>query len=163
MRDIWIRQARTEDADAITALNTTAFGTPDEARIVEALATDGDSLYSLVAHDDRDIVGHIQFFRIRVDGADVAAGLGPMCVAPGRQRCGIGSGLIRFGLSLMQGAGRDPVFVLGHPDYYPRFGFSAASAAAFRAPWSGPAFMALRTREDGLQGGELTYPRAFGA
>jgi len=121
MSQLWISQARDEDAEAIKALNGAAFGTPDEARIVEQLAADGDSLASLLAHDDREILGHIQFFSIKVDGADVAAGLGPMSVTLDRQRSGIGSGLIKFGLTLMEGQGRAVVFVLGHPADYPKF------------------------------------------
>ncbi len=163
MKDIWIRQAREDDAEAITALNDAAFATKAEARIITELARDGDSLYSLVAHNDRDILGHIQFFRILIDGADIAAGLGPMSVLPDRQRSGIGSGLVKFGLALMEGAGREAVFVLGHPAYYPRFGFCADAAAPFQAQWSGPSFMALRFGETGEQAGQLTYPAAFGA
>ncbi|MDJ0920333.1 MAG: N-acetyltransferase [Henriciella sp.] len=161
MSDIWIRQAREEDADAVAALNTAAFGGAEEAQIVRQLADDGDSLYSLVAHNDQEILGHIQFFKIAIDGQDIAAGLGPMSVTPDRQKQGIGGGLIRFGLRLIEGSGRPLVFVLGHPDYYPKFGFDAASAAPFTAPWSGPAFMALRFGEDGPSAGDLAYPRAF--
>jgi len=163
MKDIWIRQATNDDDETITALNDLAFGGPDEARIVRQLAADGDSLSSLVVHNDREIVGHIQFFRILVEGADIAAGLGPMCVHPDHQKRGIGGGLIRIGLTLMEGAGRNLVFVLGHPDYYPKFGFDAALAEPFSAPWAGEAFMALRFREDGPSAGALTYPSAFEA
>ncbi|MEO0607462.1 MAG: N-acetyltransferase [Pseudomonadota bacterium] len=165
MNNLWIRQARAEDAGAIEALNRLAFGTPEEAQIIDRLGQDGDSLASLVAHNDREVLGHIQFFKIAVDGADIAAGLGPMSVLPEVQHKGIGSGLIRLGLTLMEGQGRRLVFVLGHPDYYPKFGFSAALAAAFTAPWSGPAFMALQcgaTDPEGPTGGALTYPAAFG-
>jgi len=163
MNNLWIRQARDEDADAITALNDLAFGTPDEASIVAQLSTDGDSLASLVAHNDREVLGHIQFFAIKVDGQDVAAGLGPMSVAPDYQRKGIGAGLIRLGMTLMEGQGRPLVFVLGHPDYYPKFGFAAATTQPFSAPWSGPAFMAKRFNDAGPAAGALTYPAAFGA
>ena len=163
MRDIWTRLARPEDADAIAALNTEAFGSPAEANIVARLAADGDSLASLVAHDDRDILGHIQFFRILVDGNDIAAGLGPMSVKPGRQASGIGRGLIKLGMTMMEGQGRGLVFVLGHADYYPKFGFSPAVAARYQAPWSGPAFMGIELREDAPREGELTYPKAFTA
>ncbi|MEL7040800.1 MAG: N-acetyltransferase [Pseudomonadota bacterium] len=163
MNTLWIRQVRAEDAEAVRALNDAAFGTPDEAQIVDQLANDGDSLASLVAHNDRQILGHIQFFKIAVDGADLAAGLGPMSVQPDVQNTGIGAGLIRFGLTLMEGQGRPLVFVLGHPDYYPKFGFSAETAAAFSAPWSGPAFMAIRFGDAGPKSGTLTYPAAFGA
>ena len=163
MRDVWIRQAREGDAEAISTLNDAAFGGPDEAKIITALERDGDSLYSLIAHNDHQLLGHIQFFRIRVDGEDIAAGLGPMSVVPDRQGFGIGSGLVRFGLRLIEGSGRSLVFVLGHPAYYPRFGFQADTAQGFSAPWSGPAFMAQRFGTDGPGSGTLTYPAAFGA
>lgn len=163
MTDIWLRPAREEDEDAISALNTLAFAGPDEARILAALERDGDALLSLIAHDDREILGHIEFFRILVDGEDVVAGLGPMCVHPEHQNSGIGAGLVRLGLTAMQGAGRTLVFVVGHPDYYPKFGFSADLAAPFTAPWSGPAFMACRLSPDAPKSGTLTYPRAFKA
>ncbi len=163
MKNVWIRQASEDDHNDVKALNQAAFGGEDEAAIVDALQASGDSLYSLVAHNDRDVLGHIQFFKIAVDGADIAAGLGPMSVVPDMQNRGIGSGLVRLGLQLMQGSGRPLVFVLGHQDYYPRFGFSADIAAPFCAPWEGPAFMALKSQPDAPLDGRLTYPPAFGA
>lgn len=163
MSQIWIRPATAEDADLITDLTDAAFGTPEEAQIITQLARDGDSLASLVAHNDRDILGHIQFFRIWVDGEDVACGLGPVSAHPDVQGRGIGAGLIRFGLTLMEGAGRSHCFLLGHKDYYPRFGFSAELAAEFGGPWSGPHFMALQLNQGGPTSGTLTYPAAFGA
>lgn len=162
MNNLWIRPAREEDSDAIAALNDLAFGTPDEAQIVAQLAADGDSLASLIAHNDREILGHIQFFRISVDGADSACGLGPMSVVPEAQKKGIGGGLVRLGLTMMEGQGRSICFVLGHPDYYPRFGFDAALAEPYSAPWSGPAFMARRLGTGGPERGLLAYPAAFG-
>lgn len=163
MSNLWIRPATTEDADLITELTDAAFGTPEEAQIITQLARDGDSLASLVAHNDRDILGHIQFFKVWVDGADVACGLGPVSAHPDVQGRGIGAGLIRFGLTLMEGAGRSHCFLLGHKDYYPRFGFSSELAAEFSGPWSGPHFMALKLRDGGPTRGALTYPAAFGA
>lgn len=161
MKDIWIRQASDEDEEAITALNVAAYDRTDEADIIKKLAADGDSLYSLVAHNDRDVIGHIQFFRILIDGKDCAAGLGPMSVLPDRQNSGIGTGLVRFGQRLMMGSGRGPVFVLGYPDFYSRFGFSAEAAAPYIAKWSGDAFMAA-PMGTGPASGLLTYPAAFG-
>ena len=163
MNNLWIRPATADDADAVTTLNDLAFGTPEEAKIVTQLAIDGDSLASLVAHDDREILGHIQFFKVWVDGADIACGLGPVSAHPDVQGRGIGAGLIRFGLTLMEGAGRTHCFLLGHKDYYPRFGFSAELAANFSGPWSGEHFMAKRLTGTGPTAGELTYPAAFGA
>lgn len=163
MRDLWIRPASEDDADAIAALTDAAFGTPEEAKIIAQLAKDGDSLASLVAHNDREILGHIQFFKVWIDGADIACGLGPVSARPDVQKRGIGAGLIRFGLTLMEGAGRSHCFLLGHKDYYPRFGFSADLAAQFDSPWTGPHFMAIQLNENGPSRGTLTYPAAFGA
>ncbi|MEQ9316668.1 MAG: N-acetyltransferase [Henriciella sp.] len=163
MRDIWIRPARAEDADAIMALNDAAFGTPDEAKIVAQLLADGDSLASLIAHNDREILGHIQFFRIQINGENIGAGLGPMSAKPGHQKQGIGRGLIKLGMTMMEGQGRQLVFVLGHPDYYPKFGFSPEVAARYQAPWSGPAFMGIELSPAAPRTGTLTYPKAFGS
>lgn len=157
-----IRLARPEDMDAIAALNDAAFGGPDEGAIVRALHRDGDSLLSLVAVEGEEISGHIEFFRIRVDGAPLAAGLGPMSAKPGLQRQGVGGSLVRLGLAALEGAGETIVFVLGHDTYYPRFGFTEAAARPFSAPWSGPHFMALRLAPGGPEAGKLTYPAAFG-
>ena len=84
-----------------------------------------------------------------------------MCVAPGEQRRGIGYALIKAGMPQVEQLGRQLVFVLGHPDYYPRFGFHPAVAARYDAPWSGEAFMAIELFESAPRSGTLTYPRAF--
>lgn len=161
--NLWIRPARKEDAEAISDLNTRAFGSPDEAEIVTQLTADEDSLLSLVAHDDSQILGHIQFFRVSVDGAETGAGLGPMSVEPDHQKTGIGGGLINLGLRAIEGQGREIVFVLGHPSYYPKFGFTASAAQQFSAPWNGEAFMAKRLIDTAPTSGTLVYPAAFGA
>jgi len=161
MMGFWIRPAQPGDMDAIAALNDAAFGGPDESRITRRLHEDGDSLVSLVAVGDAGIVGHIECFRIRIDGAPTGVGLGPMCARPGLQRSGIGSYLVRTGLEDLDDLGERIVFVLGHPAYYPRFGFTAETAKPFTAPWSGPHFMAQRLREGAPAFGTLTYPPAF--
>jgi putative acetyltransferase len=161
MIDFWTRAARPEDAGAIVALNDAAFGGPDEARIVRQLQADGDSLISLVAENDKGLVGHIEFFRILIDGKPTGSGLGPMSAQPGRQRAGIGSYLIRTGLEELDMLCETLVFVLGHTAYYPKFGFEADTAKPFTAPWSGPHFMAIRLAPGGPASGTLTYPRAF--
>jgi putative acetyltransferase len=163
MIDFWTRHSRPEDMEAISALNDAAFGGPDEARITRQLQADGDSLVSLVADTKGGIVGHIEFFRVLIDGQPIGAGLGPMSAQPGRQRGGIGSYLIRTGLEELDTLGETIVFVLGHADYYPRFGFDEETARPFKAPWSGPHFMAQRLAPDGPAPGTLIYPRAFGA
>lgn len=157
-----IRPARSEDMDAIAALNDAAFGGPEEGAIVRALHRDGGRLLSLVATEGDVTIGHIEFFRIQVDGAPMAAGLGPMSVKPGLQKQGVGARLIQHGLEALKEAGETIIFVLGHDTYYPKFGFSAATAKPFDAPWSGPHFMALRLVPGGPERGALTYPAAFG-
>jgi putative acetyltransferase len=165
MIDFWTRAARPEDMDAVGALSDEAFGlafnSKDESRLIRQLHADGDSLVSLVAENDKGIVGHIEFFRILIDGQPIGAGLGPMSAKPGLQKSGIGSYLVRTGLEELDMLGETIVFVLGHKKYYPRFGFEAETAVPFTAPWSGPHFMAIRLAPGGPASGTLTYPRAF--
>ncbi|MBA3068308.1 MAG: N-acetyltransferase [Hyphomonas sp.] len=161
MIDFWTRTATPEDMDAIAALNEAAFGGPDEARVTRQLQADGDSLISLVAENESGLVGHIEFFRILIDGEPAGAGLGPLSAKPCLQKSGIGSYLVRTGLEELDMLGETIVFVLGHDTYYPRFGFAAETAQSFAAPWSGPHFMAIRLAPGGPTSGTLTYPRAF--
>ncbi len=162
MNKTWIRRHKSEDMNAIVSLNRLAFGGSEEAGIVRKLHANHESLLSLVAHRDDALVAHIEFFRILIDGKPSAVGLGPMSVSPDMQRRGIGSSLVRMGLLVMAGRGESLVFVLGHPEFYSILGFSADLAKPFRAPWSGPAFMAQAINPGAPESGELTYPAAFG-
>jgi putative acetyltransferase len=162
MKETWIRRLRPEDLDVVAALNTEAFGGPDEAAITRRLHADEDTLLSLVANRHDALVAHIEFFRILIDGQPSGVGLGPMCVKPEVQGRGIGEALVRMGLLIMAGRGESLVFVLGDPDFYGKAGFSAEAAAPFRAPWSGPSFMANAINPGAPASGELTYPAAFG-
>lgn len=162
MSALWLRPARDTDEAAIASLDRAAFGRDAEAQIAAALRQDGESLSSLIAHDDHAICGHLEFFRVQIEGAAVAAGLGPLAVAPAFQRRGTGSQMVRFGLAQMQGQGHDLVFVHGAPEFFSRFGFSARTADGFSAPWSGPRFMALRLDESAPRTGQLAFPRAIG-
>jgi putative acetyltransferase len=161
MIHFWTRLAKPEDRDPISALNDAAFGGLDESRIIRQLQADGDSLLSLVAENDAGLAGHIEFFRILIDGQPVGAGLGPMSAKPGLQKSGIGSYLIRTGLEELEDLGETIVFVLGHGTYYPKFGFEAETALPFKAPWSGPHFMAIRLAPGAPASGTLTYPSSF--
>lgn len=162
MNKTWIRRFKSEDIDAVADLNTLAFGGTEEAGIVRKLHANHESLLSLVAHRDDVLVTHIELFRILINGKPSAVGLGPLSVRPDLQRRGIGSSLIRMGLLVMAGRGESLVFVLGHPEFYSSLGFSADLAKPFRAPWSGPAFMAQAINPGAPESGELTYPAAFG-
>jgi putative acetyltransferase len=154
------------DIEAIAALNHAAFGGEEEVEIIARLRHDGLVALSLVDRDADAIVGHVLFsdLDVVVDGRPIrAVALAPMAVTPARQRQGIGSRLVRQGLSTLKDHGYEAVIVLGHPGYYPRFGFSAALAAKLAAPFSGPAFMALELKPGALAGarGAVRYPRAF--
>lgn len=165
-----IRAATAADADTIDALVRAAFAGTDfghqgEAELVRMLEVDGDALVSLVAEADGAIVGHVLFSRMAVeaDGAPLsAAGLAPVSVAPERQGQGIGGALIRAGLDALRGQGVRMSFVLGHADYYPRFGYSPDLAARFASPFAGPHFMAMMLDDTARPvAGRADYAPAF--
>lgn len=156
-----IRDATPADTDAIRAVETAAFGQPDEAALVDRLRGDGDALVELVAVEGGEIVGHILFSRLGI-GATNGAALAPVAVAPDRQRAGIGGALILAGLDRCRALALPAVVVLGHADYYPRFGFSAALGERLAAPFSGPSFMAIELAPGGVPAGaEIRYAPAF--
>lgn len=164
---IRIRSEAAGDIAAINALNRLAFGGPGEWQIVARLRQAKLIALSLVAEEEGRIVGHILFSWLptRIDSREVAAvALAPMAVHPDRQRRGIGSQLVREGLKQLPALGATAVIVLGHPHFYPRFGFSAAMARHLAGPFSGEAFMALELEPGALRGenGKVTYPAAFG-
>jgi putative acetyltransferase len=162
-----IRPETTADQDAIREVNRGAFGGDDEARLVDALRKGGHARISLVAEQDGRVVGHIMFstLAIATPGGEVveALSLAPMAVVPAHQRKGIGSSLVGGGLRACREAGHRIVIVVGHPGFYPRFGFSAKLAEPLRSRYSGPAFMAVELVPDALRGiaGEVRYPPPF--
>jgi putative acetyltransferase len=144
-----IRAEEPRDIPAIHSLNKIAFAGPTEADLVDQLRHSGTGFLSLVAEDEDIIVGHILFTSavIEHDGKQVfGMGLAPLAVAPDRQRQGIGTALVEHGLGLLRKRGCPFVIVLGHPDYYPRFGFERASLHHLACQWEGvpdDAFMVL--------------------
>lgn len=145
------------DHAAIRAVVTAAFGQADEADLVEALRQGGDGLVEMAAWESERLVGHILFSRLPLVGpADTleAAALAPVSVLPDRQGQGVGGRLIVEGIEACRRLGLAAVVVLGHADYYPRFGFSAPAARRLSAPFSGPSFMAMA-----LCPGALDEPR----
>ena len=162
-----IRAVHPADTEAIAALNRAAFGGEEEVDIVERLRRDGLVAVELVAKRDGTISGHIllSWLPVTMDGRVVRAlALAPMAVRPGLQKQGIGGRLIVAALGEARAMGTQAVIVLGHPDYYPRFGFSAALARNLASPFSGEAFMALELVPGALAGrqGSVRYPPAFG-
>ncbi len=162
-----IRDERPGDLEAIGDVNRLAFGGEAEAILVDRLRAGGCVIASLVAETAGRIVGHILFSEVRIDtpdGAVPAASLAPMAVLPHFQRNGIGAALVRRGLDVCRERGWSIVLVVGHPRYYPRFGFSAALAGRLRNPFAfGDAFMALELAPAALAGisGTVVYPDAF--
>jgi putative acetyltransferase len=166
-----IRSEMPSDLPAIRNVNRLAFGRPDEANLVDALRPSLASTdYSQVAVLNSEVVGHILFSPIVIDSGLTsipALALAPMAVLPERQGQGIGSALVQDGLAVCQQMGDRIVIVLGHSDFYPRFGFQPASRFNIRAPFEvpDPAFMALELQPGALQAvqGTVRYPAAFDA
>jgi putative acetyltransferase len=160
-----IRHARTADHPAIREINETAFGKDDEARLIEALRANGDVMFELVAEAEGALVGHILFSRLWADRTGLIAALAPMAVWPGHQRRGLGGRLIETGIDTCRDFGAHAIVVLGHPDYYPRFGFSAEAARLISSPYSGsPAFMAMELERGALADPmSVAYPDPFSA
>jgi putative acetyltransferase len=160
-----VRPESDGDAPGIRTVHLEALSAA-EADLVDRLRAGGKLLQSLVAEGNRAVVGHIAFSRVTVDGAHCGgAGLGPMAVLPRLQRRGIGSLLVRAGLDQCRQMGFGFVVVLGHPSYYPRFGFIPASRHGIRCKWpaANEAFMVLELREGGLKtiSGLTAYPPEF--
>jgi putative acetyltransferase len=129
-----IREERPEDVAAIREVNSQAFGQELEGRIVDALRRGGAARLSLIAVVRGEVVGHILFSPLFVGDLEGAT-LGPMAVAPSFQRLGIGSRLVRAGLDQLGRVACPFVIVLGHPEFYPRFGFQPAAAHGVTCPW----------------------------
>ena len=146
---VTIRPERPADVASVRRINEQAFGQPAEAILVDRLRAACPQAVSLVAEDDGQVVGHILFTPVVLEGRErqvVGMGLAPMAVLPERQRGGIGSALVRHGLDRLRERGCPFVVVVGHADYYPRFGFDRASRHGFASQWEGipdQAFMAL--------------------
>jgi putative acetyltransferase len=146
---IKIRHEQSQDLDAVRTLNHEAFGEATEASIVDAIRAVCPDSISLVAVDEGRIVGHIFFSPVIVSGENRTVqgmGLGPMAVLPECQRRGIGSTLVQAGIAAVLENGAPFIVVLGHPEFYPRFGFSPASCYGLAPQWDGipdEAFMVL--------------------
>jgi putative acetyltransferase len=165
--DVVIRERGAADDEAIRRLNDLAFGGTFESMLVDELRTALLDAVELVAVDDGEVVGHILFSALTTiidDEAVPTLSLAPMSVHPDRQRSGIGRALVQAGLTLAARREWQAVIVLGHPGYYPKFGFSAELASRLDAPFEGEAFMALELVGGALEGkdGLVVYPAAFG-
>jgi putative acetyltransferase len=164
---VTVRNETPADFEAVREVNQVAFGQENEARLVEELRQAG-GVISLVAEVDGRVVGHILFSPVVVEsqeGSVPALSLAPMAVLPEFQNRGIGSALVRQGLETCRDLGHGIVIVLGHAQFYPRFGFSPARSRGINAPFDAPdeAWMAIELQPGALSGvkGTVKYPPAF--
>ncbi|MDH2389708.1 N-acetyltransferase [Streptomyces sp. HNM0663] len=169
MRTTWITRAETRaDIPAVREINLAAFPTAEEADLVDALRADPDAWIdglSLVAADETGhLVGHALLTRCHIDDTPALC-LAPCAVRPERQNTGAGSAAIRAALTAAKDMGERYVVVLGHPAYYPRFGFTPASADGITLTVDVPdeALMALTLEADApLPSGTVHYAAPFG-
>lgn len=159
-----IRSETVEDQRAIRRVNEQAFRGYDEANLVDAMRDGGFVEVSLVAEADGEVVGHVLISIVTItagSGSLDALSLAPMAVVPSHQNQGIGSRLVEAGLELCRKRGWRIMVVLGHPNFYPRFGFSAEAARRLESPFGGgDAWMALELVPQALDGveGRVEYP-----
>ena len=166
-----IRPETPSDYSTIAGVNDLAFGQPAEGKLIENLRKNPKFVpeLSLVAEADGKIVGHILFFPIKIKSAvgkeKNTISLAPVAVRPEFQKQGIGDELIREGLKVCLQLEYDSVIVLGHPEYYLKFGFEPASKWGIKDPFGAPAeaFMALELKTGALEGagGIVEYPEEF--
>lgn len=155
-----IRAEKVDDHQAIRDIVAVAFGRCAEADLVDQLRQDGDAVLSLLASEDGTPVGHIMLSRMAAPLRALA--LAPVSVLPRRQRCGLGTLLVREGLARAEQCGWEAVVVLGEPAFYGRFGFDPALAQGFRSPYAGPYLMVKAlTGSLPVTTGHIDYPAAF--
>lgn len=168
------RLEESADISAIHRVVAAAFERHDEADLVDRLRENGRAVLSAVAvtapgdgAPSGQIVGHILFSPLTIADhptLSAALALAPLSVLPTWQNTGVGTALTNFALSACRQAGHRTVFVLGHPGYYPRFGFRCDLAAGFACPYAGEHFMGLELVPGALavRGGRIIYPPEFG-
>ena len=164
-----IRAEEKKDWASVHAVNASAFEAPAEADLVDTLRDQAQPVVSLVAAEEEDgaIVGHIMFSPVTLPGFPELKimGLGPMAVIPGYQGQGIGSALVRAGLKQCRQIGFGALVVLGHQEYYPRFGFTPSAQSGIGCEYDVPeeVFMVLELDDGYLHGasGKVEYHAAF--
>lgn len=171
--EVMIRAERANDLEAITYVNKEAFGRDEEANLVSLLRSSDAFIpcLSLVAEAGEEIVGHILFTRIRIidslSRSTESLALAPVAVHSNYQKKGVGSALIREGLYRAREVGYLSAIVLGHENYYTRFGFAPASQWNISPPFEVPdeCFMAVELVEHGLMNvsGIVVYAKEFEA
>lgn len=162
-----IRNEEEKDWAAIHIVNASAFKSPAEAYLVDTLRKEACPIVSLVAVEDNTVVGHIMFSPVLLTHHPELKimGLAPVAILPDNQGRGIGSALVRMGLERCKDLGVGAVVVLGHPEYYPRFGFLPCSRFGIGCEYdvAEEAFMVVELQSGYLRGnsGTIKYHAAF--
>lgn len=169
--NVILRPEIKSDFQGITKVNNLAFGQPNEGILVKKLRENPSfvSDLSIVASGPEDeVFGHILFFPVNIvseKSTILSLALAPMSVLPAYQNKGIGTNLVLKGLSKAKELGYSSVIVLGHPEFYPRFGFKPASKWNINSPYNVPdeVFMALELIHGSLSdvSGTVQYPKEF--
>jgi len=168
--NIIIRQELKEDLARIKEINDLSFEQEDESKLVDKLRQKDQFIpeLSLVAETDETVAGHIFFYPVKISSPNqkhTTLSLGPMSVLPQHQKKGIGRKLIKEGLKRAKDLEFRSVIVVGHPEYYPKFGFTKASRWSIKVPFEVPdeVFMALEIVEGELKDkpGIIEYPAEF--
>ena len=161
MSAITIRDETEVDYAAIDRINDLAFKETAQSQIIRELRKTTDALWSQVLLKNGDIIGHLMFYKVWLNGDLITAGLGPLSILPQYQRQGYGGDLIHSGLKKCDPMQHQIIFLLGHTEYYPRFGFSSELGAQYKSPWPRPAFMGLSLNPNAPISGTLTFPQAY--
>lgn len=163
-----IREEKPTDIKKIWDINIAAFETDGEARLINALRDGGTPFLSLVYEQNNDLLGHILFTPVTLGGEHASAhlmGLAPMAVLPGHQNSGIGSALVKAGIQKCTADSCDAIVVLGHPEFYPRFGFRSSVEFGIKSEYEVPdeVFMILELEQNSLDGanGIIKYNAIF--
>ncbi len=165
-----IRKEKKEDFNSIYKINEQVFKQKDESELIERIRAGRNFIpeLSLVAEENGKLIGHILFSKIKIIGEKEyeSLALAPMAVLPEFQKQGIGGKLIKEGLNKAREFGFNSVIVIGHKEYYPRFGFERASKWNIKCPFEVPdeAFMAVELNAGALteKSGIVEYPKEFG-
>lgn len=165
--NINIRYEQLKDQESVYQLIASAFETDDEEKLVRLLHTDHQSLISLVAEVDKTIVGQIVLSRMEAKTSSINIyGLAPMSVSPEYQNQGIGTKLVEAVIKEAKKNNIDAIFVLGHPSYYPKFGFKPTSEYQIKCQYDVPSdvFMVLdlTNKLSALKGQTVYYAKEFG-
>ena len=151
-----IRDEVPSDWVAIRRVHDLAFCSGGEGKVVDELRKANEAAVSLVAEGEGQIIGHVLLSRIKAPMRALA--LGPIAIHPEFQGRGIGSSLIREGVTRAKDCEWEIIFVLGSPTYYGEFGFNIEDAKEFNCKYSGVHFMARKLNQAVTRAGKLTYP-----